>query len=84
MDPVMKSDIFFFITSIAVILVSGGVLVAIYYITRSIRIIERLVERVEEKVVMATEEVREIGGGIKDSLIYNLIFKKRRKPKIKT
>lgn len=80
----MKSDIFFFITSIAVILVSGGVLVAIYYITRSIRIIERLVERVEEKVVMATEEVREIGGGIKDSLIYNLIFKKRRKPKIKT
>jgi HAMP domain-containing protein len=77
----MKADIFFFISSIAVVVVSIGILIAGYYITRSLQKIERLAERLEEKMVDATEEVREIGGNIKESFLYNLIFKKKKRTK---
>ncbi len=61
MDSVMKADIFFFISSIAVIVLTLGALVVGYYVVRSLQRIERL------------------GEGIEDSIIYNLVFKKRNK-----
>lgn len=81
MDSVMKADIFFFISSIAVIVLTAGALVAEYYIVRSLQRIERFAERVEEKMYAASEEVQEIGSGIKESFIYNLIFKKKKRAK---
>lgn len=81
MDSVVKADIFFFISSIAVVVVSAGLLVAGYYITRSLQRIERLAGRLEEKMIDATDEVKEIGENIKESFLYNMIFKKKKKTK---
>lgn len=81
MDSVMKADIFFFISSIAVIVLTVGVLIGLYYVTRSLQRLERLAKRLEEKMYAATEDVQELGEGIKESFLYKLIFKKKKRAK---
>lgn len=82
MDSVMQADIFFFISSIAVVVVSIGILVASYYVIRLLRRIELFAEKWEERMYDATEEVKGIGDDIKKSFLYNLIFKKKKQGKI--
>ena len=48
MRELMKADIFFFVTTIVVILVSIGVIVALYYIVRILRNVHDVTERVDE------------------------------------
>ncbi len=78
----MKADIFFFISSIAVVVVSVGILIVGYYIVHSLRRIEKFAERLEERIADTSDEVKAMGENIKESFIYNLIFKKKRKAKV--
>lgn len=48
MESIVKADIFFFITSIAVILVTALVIVALYYCVRILRNVRDISERVDE------------------------------------
>ncbi len=55
MTEVVHADIFFFITSIAVIVVGAGALIALYYAI----VILRDVRAVVEKIRQASEEIEE-------------------------
>ncbi len=88
MDTLVKADIFFFITSIAVIAVSIGILVGIYYIIRAIKKFEDYADRLEKEVKEKRDEVEEIKNDVKEiaqdireSFVYNLLFKKGKKRK---
>lgn len=48
MQELMKADIFFFITSIAVILVTVGVIVILYYVVKILRNVTSISDRIEE------------------------------------
>ncbi len=80
----MKADIFFFVTTLAVVVVSAGFLFALYYIIGAIKRLEGYAERIEAKMVDATSEVKEMGEDMRDSFIYNLIFKKKKEKRCPT
>ncbi len=84
MDTIMKADIFFFITTIAVVVLTVAILAALYYVVGAMKRLEAYADRIEDKLMDASVEVREMGEDIRDSFIYNLIFKKKKRKKLTT
>lgn len=81
MDTLMKADIFFFVTTIAVVFVSIFLMVLFYYMIVAVRRLRALTDMVEKNITSANEHVQEIATQIKESFIFNLLFPKRRKRK---
>ena len=79
MDTLMKADIFFFVTTIAVVVVSIAFLLSLYYVVNAIKRLEAYASRIEENMKDASAEVKEMGEDIRDSFIYNFIFKKKKR-----
>ncbi|MDB5266602.1 MAG: hypothetical protein JWN89_417 [Parcubacteria group bacterium] len=79
MDTLVHADIFFFVTTIAVVLVSAGLLWALVYIVGAVKRLEVYVHKIAENTKDATEEVKEMGEDIRDSFLYQLLFKKKKK-----
>lgn len=85
MDTLIKADIFFFITTIAVVIITIGISVGIYYVVRTVRKIENYADRIEVEIREKKEEVedlkddaKEIIQDIRNSFIYKLLFRKSR------
>ncbi len=75
MEEFMKADIFFFITSIAVVLVTIGSVVALYYIIRILRNIREVTERMDEGSKVLAEDLSELRGTIKrEGFVWGHIF----------
>ncbi len=77
METLVKADIFFFITSIAVILLSVLVGITLYYAIRAFRKILALCDVVEKNVDKASVEVKEVISRIRESFLFNLLSTKR-------
>lgn len=86
METLIKADIFFFITTICIVLITIGLLILLYYVIRSARRIDLLTEKIEAKidtvVLEAREEIKEIGRDIRGSFLYNMLVKKKRKTRL--
>lgn len=81
MDTLMKADIFFFVTTIAVVLVSGVVAWALLYIVGAVKRLEAYADKIAENTKDASAEVKEMGEDIRGSILYNFLFKKKRHKK---
>ncbi len=79
METLAKSDIFFFITSVAVVLVTLGILIAIFYILRAVESFRKIAERAEGKVEGIEEDLKEMLLRIKESTVFHLLFRKKRR-----
>ena len=79
MDTVMKADIFFFITSIAVVFLSIFVIIALYYLIRALKRFSKLSETLEDNIGDASEDIKEMTEQVKESFVFNMIFPKKRK-----
>lgn len=79
MDTFMKADIFFFVTTIAVVVVSIGIIVSLYYIVGAFKRLEGFVESIESNTKDASAEVKEMVEDFKGSFVYNFLFRKKRK-----
>ena len=79
MDTFMKADIFFFVTTMAVVVLTIGILWALSYIVSAVKRLEAYAERIEKKMKDASEDVKDIGEDIKESFLYNFLFSKKRK-----
>jgi hypothetical protein len=68
MNEIMKSDIFFFVTTIAVVLVTIGLLVVCIMIVQTLRDVRKTVHTLEKKGVHMLDYVvqipREVFGGV--------------------
>ncbi|MEN9582058.1 MAG: hypothetical protein RL641_12 [Candidatus Parcubacteria bacterium] len=72
MDGVMKSEIFFFVATVALILLTVLLVAAFYYILRFLRKINRISDSVEDGVQNIKEKV-------KDEPLLGFLFKKKPK-----
>ena len=81
MDTLLKANIFFFVTTIAVIvfLILGSI--AFFYIIKILRNINRATEKLGEKIDSASEHVDTLYHSIADSFIFHLLFGKKKKAK---
>ena len=83
MNTLIHADVFFFITSIAVVFVSAFLIIALYYFISMLRRLRNLSEKLKENIGEASEDVQEMAEQIKESPIFNFLFPKKRKKKKK-
>jgi len=75
METLIKADIFFFITSVAVVLVTIGIAVALYYIIKILRNIRDVTLRMDEGSKVLAEDLSELRGTIKrEGFVWGHIF----------
>jgi hypothetical protein len=79
LETIAKADIFFFITSIAVVVLTVIGLYLAYKILRLVRKLEEFVELVGGNLEDASDEIRALVSDLRESVLYRTIFKRRRR-----
>ena len=79
----MKADIFFFVTTICVVLISGALIYLLVRASDFMKSMRELADKLKEKAEDVGEEAEELIERMQDSLIFRLLFggskKSRRK-----
>ena len=75
----MKSEIFFFISSISVILFTVVFIIFGFYLIKTMRNFSKISEDLRKTVDGATSSLDEVGNHIKESPIFEFFFGKKRK-----
>jgi len=83
METILKSEIFFFITSVSVIIITIIFTIAGYYLIRIMKNLSNISDTLKKAVDNAESNIEEIGERVKESRIFNFIFGKKKKPKAK-
>jgi uncharacterized membrane protein len=65
MDTLIHADIFFFVSTIALIVLSIGALIALIYIIRILRNVTHVSDKVKEESDEILKDMRELRGNIK-------------------
>lgn len=81
MESILKSEIFFFISSISVILITIIFVIVGFYLIKIMRNFSHISERLKETVDGAASSLEEVGDNIKESSIFRFFFGKKRKSK---
>lgn len=82
----MKADIFFFVTTIAVVLITVGIIFAFFHLAKFIATCNRIAKNVELKAEEIGDEAKELIEDVRESFIFRLLFpkaKKKSRPKRK-
>ncbi len=66
MDSILKSDLFFFITSVAVVLVSAVVVVVLIYIVRIMRDIRDIASTLKHQTESLSQDIDELRSKVKE------------------
>jgi uncharacterized protein YoxC len=81
MEPILKSDIFFFITSISVAIITVIFIIAGYYIIKTLQNIRDISETLKKTAHTAEADIAEIRERVTESALFTFIFGRRRKKK---
>lgn len=81
MESVLKSEVFFFISSISVILITVIFVIIGFYLIKMMRNFSHISERLKRTVDGAASSLEEVGDNIKDSPIFTFFFGKKKKTK---
>lgn len=77
-ETLIHADIFFFIASIGTIIFIILISIAIYYLIGLLKNVRNLTGTLQDKVNGVSEDLEEMRKKISESLIYNLIFMKKK------
>jgi urea transporter len=83
MDTLLKADIFFFVSTIAVVLVTIAIVIVSVYAIKALEQARSALKEVEEHVGDTTEDVKDMLFDLRESTIFRLLFRKRKKNKRK-
>lgn len=83
MDTLMKADIFFFVTTIAVVafFIMGSI--AFYYLIGILRNVKRVSDKIGGTMDAANEHMHKLYHEIRESFLFNLILRKKHGGKTK-
>lgn len=81
MDGILQADIFFFISTIAVVIFSVLLLVAIYYLRETLQNFRDISRTLKKGVDSASEKVGDAFSDVEDSMVYKFIFGKKKRSK---
>ena len=79
METLIKADVFFFVTTIAVVLVTLATLLVSYYVIRTLEQGRRALKEVEEHVGDTSDEVKDLILDLRESMAFKFLFGKKRK-----
>ena len=81
MEAIAKSDIFFLITSVSIIITTILIVVALYYIIQTLKNVRDISNTVKHGIHTAESELGEIGERITGSSLFTFIFGRKAKGK---
>jgi hypothetical protein len=81
MESILRSEIYFFISSISVIIITVILIIVGFYLIKIMRNFSIISERLKETVNGTAISLEEVGDSIKESYLFRLFFgnNKRRK-----
>jgi len=79
METLLKADVFFFITSISVVVLTIILSVFLYYLIGAMRHFKKLAIKLEENLGSASVQVEEMVERVSDSFVFSFLFPKKRK-----
>jgi len=71
--------IFFLISSVGFVVLFGLVAVLLYYSIRATRTFSDILEKVDRGVDHISDTTKEVIGDLRDSMIFNFLFRKRKR-----
>lgn len=83
METILKSEIFFFITSVSVIIITVVFVIVGYYLIRIMRNLSKISDTLKKAVDNTESNIEEIGERVKESRIFNFVFGKKKTKKQK-
>lgn len=78
MESILKSDVFFFITSIAVVIFTLVFLIAGFYFIKILRNFYKISKILKKNVESVDENLRELGEQIRQSKLFTFLFGKEK------
>jgi uncharacterized protein YoxC len=81
MESILKSEIFFFISSISVVLITVIFIIIGFYLIKIMKNFSHISEVLRNTVDGATSSLEEVGNDIKESTIFRFFFGKKKKSK---
>jgi uncharacterized protein YoxC len=79
MDTIIKADVFFFVATIALVLVTLAILFIAYYAVRTLEQGRRALKEVEEHVGDTSDDVKDLILDLRESTAFRFLFGKKRK-----
>ena len=79
MDPIMKSEIFFFITSVSVVVITVILAIAGYYVIKTLQNLRDISETLKKAAHQTESDIEEIRERVTGSTLFTFIFGKKRK-----
>jgi uncharacterized protein YoxC len=79
MGTILKSEIFFFISSISVVLITVIFVIVGFYLIKIMRNFSHISETLKRTVDGAASSLEEVGDNIKESTIFKFFFGKKKK-----
>lgn len=79
METVINSDIFFFITSIFVVVLTIVLIIASFYIVKILKNFTDVSESLKNNVNKVGVDVRDIISNVKESSVFRFLFKRKEK-----
>lgn len=80
MDTLLQSQVFFFISSVGFVFLWVLIAIFLFYLIRATSTFSRIMERIEKDVDNIGDTTKEMLGEVKDSAVFNFIFRKKKKP----
>lgn len=74
MDTLIKADIFFFISSIATILVTILICVVLYYLISFARTLHKIIENIQTNLKDSEEFIADLKERLENNLLFQLFF----------
>jgi uncharacterized protein YoxC len=65
-ETLIKADIFFFVTTVAVVIITIGLVVGMIYLIRILHVIKRISHRAEKTADMVADDIVELRNTIKE------------------
>lgn len=79
MESILKSEVFFFISSISVIIITVVFSIIGYYLIKIMRNFTHISDRLKKTVDGAASSLEEVGDDIKESILFRFFFGKKSK-----
>ncbi len=79
MESILKSDIFFFISSVSVVLITIIFIIVGFYLIKIMKNFSHISEKLRSTVDGAKSSLEEVGENIKESPLFRFLFSKKKK-----
>ena len=79
MNTLMQSEVFFFISSVGFIILWILMAIFLIYLIRAMNSFSRMMNKVEKNVGDISDEAKEMVEDIRESTVFQFLFKKKRK-----